>query len=52
MRNYFAAKTADELTPRNEENIKIEIRNEINDTILNRGKIKKVSFDKLNVVTQ
>ncbi len=32
--------------------IKIEIRNEINDTILNRGKIKKVSFDKLNVVAQ
>lgn len=52
MRNYFAAKTAEELTPRNEEKIKIEIRNEINDTILNRGKIKKVSFDKLNVVAQ
>ena len=52
MRNYFAAKTAEELTPRNEANIKIEIRNEINDTILNRGKIKSVSFDKLNVVAQ
>ena len=52
LRNYFAAKTAEELTPRNEGNIKIEIRNEINDTILNRGKIKAVSFDKLNVVAQ
>ncbi len=52
LRNYFAGKTAEELTPRNEEKIKIEIRNEINDTILNRGKVKKISFDKLNVVSQ
>lgn len=52
LRNYFAGKTKDELKPRNEEVIKIEIRNQINDTILNRGKIKQISFDKLNVVSQ
>ena len=52
LRNYFAGKTAEELSPRNEEKIKIELRNEINDTILSRGKIRKISFDKLNVVTQ
>ena len=52
LRNYFAAKTADELAPRNEEKIKIEIRNAINDSILNKGKIRKISFDKLTVVKQ
>lgn len=52
LRNYFAGKTAEALSPRNEEKLKIEIRNEINDSILSRGKIRKISFDKLNVVTQ
>ncbi len=52
LRNYFAGKTADELTPRNEEKLKIEIRNEINDSILSKAKIRKISFDKLNVVQQ
>lgn len=52
LRRYFAGKTAEELTPTKEEKIMIEIRNEINDTILNKGKIRKISFDKLNVVTQ
>ena len=52
LRNYFADKTVDELTPKNEEKLKIEIRNEINDTILNKSKIRKISFDKLNVVQQ
>ncbi|MCR5613428.1 flagellar basal body-associated FliL family protein [Treponema sp.] len=52
LRNYFADKTVEELTPKNEEKLKIEIRNEINDTILNKSKIRKISFDKLNVVQQ
>lgn len=52
LRNYFASKTEDELTPSNEEKLKIEIRNEINDTILNKAKIRRISFDKLNVVPQ
>ena len=52
LRNYFADKTVEELTPKKEEKLKIEIRNEINDTILNKAKIRKISFDKLNVVTQ
>lgn len=50
LRNYFADKTVEELSPKNEEKLKIEIRNEINDTILNKSKIRKISFDKLNVV--
>lgn len=52
LRYYFADKTVDELSPKNEERLKIEIRNEINDRILNKSKIRKVSFDKLNVVVQ
>lgn len=52
LRNYFADKTVEELTPKNEAKLKIEIRNEINDTILNKSKIRQISFDKLNVVTQ
>lgn len=52
LRQYFADKTAEELTPRCEEKLKIEIRNEINDTILNKAKVRKISFDKLNVVQQ
>lgn len=52
LRYYFASKNAEDLTPNNEERLKIEIRNEINDTILHKSKIKKISFDKLNVVPQ
>ena len=52
LRYYFASKNAEDLTPNNEERLKIEIRNEINDTILHKSKIKKISFDKLTVVPQ
>lgn len=52
LRNYFADKSVEELSPKNEERLKIEIRNEINDRILNKSKIRKISFDKLQVVVQ
>lgn len=52
LRHYFADKTVEELSPKNEDRLKIEIRNEINDTILNKSKIRAVVFDKLNVVVQ
>ena len=52
LRRYFADKTPEELTPKNEEKLKIEIRNQINDTILSKSKIRKISFDKLNVIPQ
>lgn len=52
LRHYFADKTVEELLPKNENRLKIEIRNEINDTILSKSKIRAVVFDKLNVVTQ
>lgn len=52
LRNYFADKSVEDLSPKNEERLKIEIRNEINDRILNKSKIRKISFDKLQVVVQ
>ncbi len=44
LRRYFSQKTADELRPQNEDNLKIEIRNAINDDILSNSKIVKVIF--------
>lgn len=52
LRHFFTSKTSEELTPNNEEKLKIQIRNEINDTILEKSSIRKISFDKLNVVPQ
>jgi len=50
LRRYFTQKTADELKPQNEENLKIEIRNAINDTILSSSKIKDVRFMQMDVI--
>ncbi len=50
LRRYFTQKTADELKPQNEENLKIEIRNAINDSILSSSKIKDVRFMQLDVI--
>ncbi len=52
LRRYFTQKTAEELRPQNEENLKIEIRNAINDSILSSSKIKDVRFLKLRVIQQ
>lgn len=52
LRRYFTQKTAEELAPQNEENLKIEIRNAINDQILSSSKIKDVRFMQLDVITQ
>ena len=50
LRSFFQYKTAEEL--RNEEKIKIEIRNAINDNILTKSKIKDVRFTKYEIVEQ
>ena len=52
LRRYFTQKTPDELRPQNEENLKIEIRNAINDSILTNTKIKDVRFMRLDVIQQ
>jgi flagellar FliL protein len=52
LRRFFTSKTADELNPENEEKLKIELRNSINDSILSSSKIKDVRFMQLDVVKQ
>lgn len=50
LRAYFQKKTVAEL--RQEEKIKIEIRNEINDNILSKSKIKGVAFTQYDIIEQ
>ena len=52
LRRYFTEKTVAELKPQNEQKIKIELRNAINDEILSSSKIKDISFLKLDVLEQ
>lgn len=52
LRRYFAQKTYAELQPQNEERLKIEIRNAINDEILSSSKIRDVAFRQLDVIQQ
>ncbi|HIW36822.1 MAG TPA: flagellar basal body-associated FliL family protein [Candidatus Treponema faecavium] len=52
LRRYFTEKTAAELQPMNEEKLKIEIRNAINDDILSNSKIRDVRFLSLEVIEQ
>ena len=50
LRFYFQNKTVAEL--KQEEKIKIEIRNEINDNILSKSKIKGVAFTQYDIIEQ
>ena len=50
LRRYFTQKSVDELNPSDEETLKIEIRNAINDSILSGSKIKDVRFMQLDVI--
>lgn len=52
LRRYFTEKTIEELKPNNEDRLKIELRNAINDEILSNSKIRDVSFQQLDVVEQ
>lgn len=52
LRRYFTEKTIVELKPQNEQKLKIELRNAINDEILSSSKIKDVSFQQLDVLEQ
>lgn len=53
LRKYFRGKTAAELrNANNEDALKIEIRNGINDKILSGSRIRDVSFDQLDVIEQ
>ena len=48
LRSYFQSKTVQEL--RQEEKIKIEIRNKMNDNVLTKTKIKDVRFTKYEII--
>lgn len=51
LRKYFRGKTAAELlNSNNEEKLKMEIRNGINDNVLSSSKIRDISFDQLDVI--
>ena len=53
LRRYFRGKTAAELkNPNNDEKLRMEIRNGINDKVLSSSKIRDVSFDQLDVIEQ
>lgn len=52
LRRYFTEKTIAELRPQNEQKLKIELRNAINDEILSTSKIKDISFLQLDVIEQ
>ncbi|MDR3284350.1 MAG: flagellar basal body-associated FliL family protein [Treponema sp.] len=52
LRRYFTEKTRDELGPKNEEKLRIEIRNAINDDILSNSKIRDVKFLQLDFFDQ
>lgn len=52
LRRFFTQKAKSELKADNEENLKIEIRNAINDSILSTSKIKDVRFMQLDVIEQ
>lgn len=52
LRRYFTGKTVQELRPQNEDKLKEEIRNSINDDILNAARIKDVKFLSFEVIEQ
>lgn len=53
LRRYFSGKTAAELkNVDNEDKLKMEIRNGINDKVLSGSKIRDVSFDQKDVIEQ
>lgn len=49
IRRFFTSKKSDELRPTNEENLKLELRDQINN-IMTSGKIQKVIFDTFTVI--
>lgn len=50
LRQYFSTKSKNELHVKDEEKLRMEIRNSINDNILSNSKIRDVLFMQLNVV--
>jgi len=49
LRRFFMGKTSAELSPTNEDNLEMEIRNGINDFILSSSKIRAVAIKSLDI---
>lgn len=49
LRRFFMGKTSAELSPKNEDNLEMEIRNGINDFILSSSKIRAVAIKSLDI---
>ncbi len=52
LRRFFSEKTYEELKPQNEEILRQQIRDQINDDILSNSRIRDVRFTKKDVVQQ
>ncbi len=52
LRRYFSEKTEDDLRPQNEELLRQQIRDQINDDILSNSKIRDVRFTTKDIVKQ
>lgn len=52
LRRYFSEQTAESLKPQNEEVLRLDIRDHINDEILDKARVKDVRFTALDVVQQ
>jgi len=50
LRNYFSGKSAAELTPQREEELKAEIREMLNTRFLDTAKAREILFNKLDVM--
>jgi len=50
IRNYFSNKSAADLRPENEQNLKLEIREALNENILQRARAREILFEQLDVV--
>jgi flagellar protein FliL len=51
LRRYFSERTAEELKPYNEQFLRQQIRDQINDDILSTSRIRDVNFTSFDVVT-
>jgi len=50
VRRYFSGKYADDLKPENEEKLKQEIKEQINKRLLDKGRIRDITFTKFDVM--
>jgi flagellar FliL protein len=50
LRQYFRSKTFQDLSPENEERVKMEIQQQLNTQILNKARVRKILFSTFDVM--